>query len=71
MAEEKTKLSFGEKIKKFFKDNKSEFKKISWPDKKDTTKKTIMVIGSIIIIGAAIFAVDTGFNTLFTWITNL
>ncbi len=71
MAEEKTKLSFGEKIKKFFKDNKSEFKKISWPDKKDTTKKTIMVIGSIIIVGAAIFAVDTGFNALFTWLTNL
>ncbi|MBE6571627.1 MAG: preprotein translocase subunit SecE [Ruminococcaceae bacterium] len=71
MAEEKTKLSFGEKIKKFFKDNKSEFKKISWPDKKDTTKKTIMVIGSIVIVGAAIFAVDTGFNALFTWLTNL
>ncbi len=71
MAEEKTKLSFGEKIKKFFKDNKSEFKKISWPDKKDTTKKTIMVIGSIVIVGAAIFAVDTGFNTLFTRLTNL
>ena len=30
-----------------------------------------MVIGSIVIIGACIFAVDTGFNTLFTWITNL
>ena len=71
MAEEKTKLSFGEKIKKFFKDNKSEFKKISWPDKKDTTKKTIMVIGSIVIVGAAIFAVDTGFNALFPWLTNL
>ena len=71
MAEEKTKLSFGEKIKKFFKDNKSEFKKISWPDKKDTTKKTIMVIVSIVIVGAAIFAVDTGFNALFTWLTNL
>ena len=71
MADEKTKVSFFGKIKKFFRDYKSEFKKISWPDKKDTTKKTIMVIGSIVIVGAAIFAVDTGFNALFTWLTNL
>ena len=70
-APKKDKVKFSEKVKKFFREYKSEFKKISWPDKKDTTKKTIMVIGSIVIVGAAIFAVDTGFNALFTWLTNL
>lgn len=62
MAEEKTKVSFFDKVKKFFRDYKSEFKKISWPAAKDTTKKTIMVIVAIVIIGACIFAVDTLFN---------
>ena len=62
MADEKTKVSFFGKIKKFFRDYKSEFKKISWTTTKDTTKKTIMVIVAIVIIGACIFAVDTIFN---------
>ena len=61
MADEK-KLSFFGKVKKFFRDYKSEFKKISWPTTKDTTKKTIMVIVAIVIIGACIFAFDTVFN---------
>ena len=71
MAEEKTKLSFGEKIKKFFKDNKSEFKKISWPSKQDTTKKTITVIIAIAIIGICIFLVDTGLSKLFELLAKI
>ncbi|MBR5552812.1 MAG: preprotein translocase subunit SecE [Clostridia bacterium] len=64
MAEEKTKVPFGEKVKKFFRDYKSEFKKISWPSKEDTTKKTIMVLVAIAIIGVSIFLVDTGLSKL-------
>ena len=64
MAEEKTKVSLGGKIAKFFKDYKSEFKKISWPSLNDTTKKTIMVIVAIAIIGVSIFLVDTGLSKL-------
>jgi preprotein translocase subunit SecE len=61
MADEK-KLSFFGKVKKFFRDYKSEFKKISWPTTKDTTKKTILVIVAIVLISVCIFAVDTIFN---------
>ena len=64
MAEEKTKVSLGEKIKKFFKDYKSEYKKISWPSLNDTTKKTILVVVAIAIIGVSIFLVDTGLSKL-------
>ena len=64
MAEEKTKVSLGEKIKKFFKDYKSEYKKISWPSLNDTTKKTVLVVVAIAIIGISIFLVDTGLSKL-------
>ena len=64
MAEEKTKVSLGEKIKKFFKDYKSEYKKISWPSLNDTTKKTVLVVVAIAIIGVSIFLVDTGLSKL-------
>lgn len=65
MADEKTKVSLGAKIKKFFRDYKSEFKKISWPAFNDTVKKTIVVLIAIAVFGACIFLVDTGLSRLF------
>lgn len=71
MADEKVKVSFGEKVKKFFRDYKSEFKKVSWPTLNDTVKKTIMVIVAVIIISLCIFLVDSGFGLLFDWLRSL
>lgn len=62
MAEEKVKVSFGTKVKKFFRDYKSEFKKISWPNIDDTAKKTVMVIVCIAVISICIFLIDTGLS---------
>ncbi len=70
MAEEK-KLTFGEKVKKFFKDYKTEFKKIKWPTAQDTTKNFVMVIVAVAVVGLAIFALDWGFNQLITLAANL
>ena len=59
------------KIKKFFKDYKSEFKKIVWPEKKDTLKQSAIVIAAIIIVGAAVLLLDTGFSKLLSWLGGL
>ena len=59
------------KIKKFFKDYKSEFKKLVWPEKKDTLRKRGIVIVALVISGLAIFLLDTGFSKLFQWISTL
>ncbi|MBE6681639.1 MAG: preprotein translocase subunit SecE [Ruminococcaceae bacterium] len=59
------------KIKKFFKDYKSEFKKIVWPEKGDTLKQSGIVIVSIIVVGAAIFLLDTGFAKLLEWLGKI
>lgn len=78
MAEEKTKPNnekskpgFGARIKKFFRDYKSEFKKISWPSRKETTKKTIMVIVAIVAISLCIFVVDLLFQAGFRGLATL
>lgn len=60
MAEEAKKES---KVKKFFRDYKSEFKKIVWPDKKDTLRESGIVIAAIVISGIVIFLLDTGFSS--------
>lgn len=50
------------KIKKFFKDYKSEFKKIVWPEKKDTLKQSGIVVIAIVVVGVAVLLLDTGFS---------
>lgn len=49
-----------EKTKKpgFFKGVKSEFKKITWPDKKSLIKQTVAVILTTIVLGILIVALD-------------
>ena len=59
------------KIAKFFKDYKSEFKKIVWPEKKDTLRQSGVVVSAIVVVGVAVFLLDTGFSKLFQWLSTL
>ena len=59
------------KIKKFFKDYKSEFKKIVWPEKKDTLKQSGIVVVSIIVVGIVVMLLDVGASSVFTWLAKL
>lgn len=69
MAEEKVKKQ--SKLTKFFKDYKSEFKKIVWPSKDDTTKMGVVVLVAIVIASIAIFLLDTGFGSAISFIGNV
>ena len=71
MAEETTKVKKQSKIAKFFRDYKSEFKKIVWPSKNDTVKMSIVVIVAIIVASIAIFLLDTGFGAAFSALGKL
>ena len=64
MAENTTKLSFGEKVKKFVKDYKTEFKQIKWPTLLETNKSFVIVLVFTVIAGLAIFGFDTGLKAL-------
>ena len=59
------------KIAKFFKDYKSEFKKIVWPDKKDTLRQSGIDVVALVNAALAIFLLDTGFYKLFQAINDL
>ncbi len=61
-----------EKTKKpgFFKGVKSEFKKVTWPDKKSLLKQTVAVVSVTIVLGILIavfdFAIQYGVDFLTT-----
>ena len=50
--------------KNFFKNVKSEFKKIVWPDKKSAFRQAVLIIVATIILGVLIKLLDTGIQAL-------
>ncbi len=48
----------------FFRDYKSEMKKIVWSSKKDVLRNTIAVVVTLVIVGTIVFFIDTGFGYL-------
>jgi len=61
MAEAKAKKS-GNRISRFFKEVKSELKKVVWPGKKQIIKNTLIVIAAVIVVGIFIWALDLLFT---------
>lgn len=49
---------------KFFKEVNSEMKKVSWPTISELLRKTAIVIFSVSLLMAFIYAVDLGISTL-------
>ena len=56
--EGKEKLGFFAKIAKFFRDYRSEFKKLVWPTRQQLAKNSAVVLVSIVICGTALWAID-------------
>lgn len=57
--------------KSFFSEHKTEFKKITWPNRKILVNQTITVIVISLIVGTIIFIYDFGLNYLFKGLTKI
>lgn len=55
----------------FFKGVKSEFKKISWPDKQSTLKQSVAVVAISIVLGIIIAVLDYVFQYGVNFLTTL
>ncbi len=65
------KPGLGKRIAKFFKDYKSELKKVVWYGKKQLVKSTGLVIVSLVVVSAVISLLDLGLSNLIMWIGSL
>jgi preprotein translocase subunit SecE len=72
MADKKTeKKSPFDGVTKYFKEVKSEVKKVSWPTFRQVRNNTVIVLICIVLIGAFIWLLDLGFQgTLGTVVEN-
>ncbi len=59
------------KLLKLFKDSKSELKKVTWADKSATTKNTVFVIVTLVIVAVIFGLFDTAFRYIIDFIMDL
>ena len=62
MAEAVEKKKSGNKIVKFFKEIKSEMKKVVWPSRKQVTNNTLIVLAVVVLVGLVIWVLDLLFQ---------
>ena len=60
----KSDKGFGSRIRKFFRDTASEFKKIVWPARKAVINNIVVVLTTVVIFAVVIWALDYGFSAL-------
>lgn len=51
-------------VRKFYRETKSEIKKVTWPSRKELIQHTEVVITSIILVGAIIALADFAFGKI-------
>ena len=54
--------NFGARVSKFFRDTKSELKKVVWPSKADVKTNTIVVLVTVAIAAVVMIALDAVFG---------
>lgn len=64
-AKDKNKVGFFKRIARFFREVKSEFKKIVWLSKKQILNNTIVVVVFMLIVAVGVWLLDFGFINLF------
>ena len=57
-ADKEKKPGVGKRIARFFRELRSEQKKVSWPTRADTLKKTGIVIVCVIVVGIIVWIFD-------------
>lgn len=65
VKDSKPKEKKANRFAKFFKDLKSEFKKVVWPTKKQVTNNTFVVLVVVVICSLVISGIDIGFKAVF------
>ena len=71
VAESKGKKTIIKRIGLFFRDYKSEVKKIVWPSFKDVVKNTVIVLVMCLLVGILIWLLDWGLGSLIKVILNV
>lgn len=54
----------GEGFMKFIRECRNELRKVQWPSRREATVYTVVVIASVLVIGTAVWAMDSVFSNI-------
>lgn len=54
--------------RQFLKEVRNELKKVAWPNRREVTTYTVVVLISVLFVTMFVFALDYGMNTLVFWL---
>lgn len=57
-TDKKKKVGFFKKVTRYFKDLRTEYRKIVWPTKKQVINNTLVVLAVVIVLGAFVAGLD-------------
>ena len=64
-------VRFFRRIAKWFREMKSELKKVVWPTKKQVLQNTVVVLIAVLVVGAFIWIFDAISNLIVQWLIGL
>lgn len=64
MSKNKQKKGFFKRLIQYFKEVRSELRKVTWPNRKELTQYTTVVFVSVFIVAFVIWIVDSAFTGL-------
>ena len=70
-SDKNAKPGFFARVGKWFRDMKSELKKVQWPTWKQTVNNTLIVLAFCVVVGLCIFLFDKLAGGLLSALTNL
>ncbi|MBQ3225577.1 MAG: preprotein translocase subunit SecE [Clostridia bacterium] len=68
MASDEKKTGFFKRIGNYFREMKTELKKVVWPTFKQVRSNTGIVIAVLVLVGAIILVMDFGLEALIKWL---
>ncbi len=70
MASDEKKTGFFKRIGNYFREMKTELKKVVWPTFKQVRSNTGIVIAVLVLVGAIILVMDFGLEALIKWLLS-
>ena len=61
----------GNRLKKWFREMRSELKKVVWPSKKQVLQNTLVVLLCVLVVGVFIWIFDAVGNLFVQWLIGL
>ena len=71
MTLKKKKVSFGQKIQRFWRETVGELRKVTWPTPEEAWKMTRIVLVVMVVMAVMLGALDFAFSRMISFLVNL